>query len=65
MTTENKMSTVHSEEKPPSLLEKNHGNDGQIDRIATVEIDNYHGIDMKTVLVYLVSLIRLYLLIFD
>ena len=55
---DDKMNTTHQEhEKSASELEhgSDHGKDQQLDRVATVDIDNYHGLTAKTVLVYIVS----------
>lgn len=48
------MSSSHTEEKPASVLEKAETRNDRVERIATVDVDNYHGIDLKTVLVYIV-----------
>lgn len=49
------MSSTHTEEKPASVLEKGDSRHNQVERIATIDVDNYHGIDAKTILVYIVS----------
>ena len=54
-----KMNNTHNEhEKTLSEIENgsDHGRDNKLDRIATVDVDNYHGLTLKTVLVYLVRL---------
>jgi len=51
------MASAHMEEKPASSLEKGPNNDQQLERIATVDVDNYHGIDLRTILVYVVRAI--------
>lgn len=50
------MSSTHSEEKPSPILEKGNTRHDEMERIATVDIDNYDGIHVKTVLVYIVRL---------
>ena len=49
--------TQHEHEKTASELENgsDQGKDHQLDRVATVDVDNYHGLTAKTMLVYLVS----------
>jgi len=54
MSINEKMASAHTEEKPASSLEKGSNNGQQLERIDTVDIDNYHGIDLRTVLVYIV-----------
>ena len=52
------MNSTHQErEKAASEIENgsDQGKDQQLDRIATVDVDNYHGLTANTVLVYLVS----------
>ncbi|KAK5954684.1 hypothetical protein OHC33_004408 [Knufia fluminis] len=53
MSVDEKMASTHTEEKSASTLEKNHHNDQQLERIDTVNVDNYHGIDLRTFLVYM------------
>lgn len=54
MMVDEKMAPMHAEEK---AIEESVENDQRLDRIDTVDIDNYHGIDIKTVLVYVVRMI--------
>lgn len=54
MSINEKTASAHMEEKPASALEKGYNEDQQLERVNTVDIDNYHGIDLRTVLVYIV-----------
>lgn len=56
MSTDQKTAVSHSEHMRGSELEKGSEGAEQLDRVDTVDVDNYHGIDLKTVLVYLVCL---------
>jgi len=54
MGVDDKMASLNMEEKPASMLEKGPRGDQAVERVATVDIDNYHGIHPRTILVYIV-----------
>lgn len=55
MSIDDKMVSSHMEEKSASTLEKGPRDVQTVERVATVDIDNYHGIHLKTILVYMVQ----------
>lgn len=65
MNNDVKMTQTHMEEKPASSIEDGPKDEQYLDRIATVDIDNYHGIDLKTVLVYLALCILYFVQLFN
>lgn len=48
------MPPMHVDEKSASSLEEGPEAEQRIDRVATVDVDNYHGVDIRTSLVFLV-----------
>lgn len=52
MDHDEKMASTHID-RPESVQEKGFREEEHLDRTATVDVDNYHGIDLKIILVYL------------
>lgn len=63
MTSDSKMASSHLDE-PKSSLEKGSRQE-HLDRIATVDVDNYHGIDLKIVLVYLALCLQYFVQLYN
>ena len=65
MHANEKMTSAHMEEKPASSIEEGPKDEQHLDRIPTVEVDNYHGIHIKTILVYIALCLQYFVQLFN
>lgn len=63
MTSDSKMASSHVEEPDPALEKGSH--EANLDRVATVDVDNYHGIDLRVVLVYLALCLQYFVQLYN